>query len=61
MVTGPLIYQQYLESSLNFVFNPFRANTNICMTFLQCLTNVVEVGLTLYKCNVQRLTPCHVK
>ena len=34
---------------------------NICITFIQCLSNGKDVGLTLYKCyaNVLCLLGCH--
>ena len=37
----------------------YPANTNICITFIQRLPNVFDVGPTLYKCytNVLRLLP----
>ena len=42
------------QRGMRVLFN-IPANTNICITFVQCWTNVEYVGPTLYKCYTKKL------
>ena len=45
--TQPLPYKKYYAAE-NKVYS--QSTQNICMTFVQCWTNVEDVGPALYKC-----------